>query len=213
MNGQSAHSTVSDHSTAVNPSCTLSSFSCAVVLVPPAWDRGGDMTEQQAYDVLTTYPGFELRRYPEHVVADVWVDASFESAANSAFRPLVGYITGGGVAMTAPVLQETAADVADATSAESYRVSFVMPAGSSVEALPIPNDARVTLRRVAAHDAAAIRFSGRWSRAAFRRQADKLVAAVAEAGLEPAGPLRWARFDPPWTPSFLRRNEIVLPVR
>lgn len=171
------------------------------------------MTEQQTYDVLETHPGFELRHYPDHVVAEVTVDASFESAGTSAFRPLVGYITGGGVAMTAPVLQEPMDDRPDLTSSGSYRVSFVMPAGSSVEDLPLPKDARVTLRTIAEHDAAAVRFSGRWSRAAFRRQADKLVAAVAEAGLEPAGPLRWARFDPPWTPAFLRRNEVVLPVR
>jgi hypothetical protein len=37
--------------------------------------------------------------------------------------------------------------------------------------------------------------------------------AVATAGLQPIGPIRYVRFDPPWKPWFLRRNEVVLPVR
>lgn len=171
------------------------------------------MTEHQPYEVVERRPGFELRHYPEHVVADVTVDGSFESAGISGFRPLVGYISRGGVAMTAPVLQQTVDEAAEATTASAYRVSFVMPAGSTVESLPVPADARVTLRHVPEHRAAAARFSGRWTRGSFRRHAEDLAAAVAEVGLEPAGPLRWARFDPPWTPWFLRHNEVVLPVR
>ena len=171
------------------------------------------MTEQQPYEVLERYEGFELRQYPEHVVADVTVDGSFESAGNSGFRPLVGYISRGGVAMTAPVLQQSADEAHDATSASSYRVSFVMPASSTVESLPVPADARVTIRQVAEHRAAAAQFSGRWTRGSFRRHAEALAAAVADAGLSPAGQLRWARFDPPWTPWFLRHNEVVLPVQ
>jgi len=170
------------------------------------------MTEKQPYVVLKRHAAFELRRYPEHVVADVTVDGSFEAAGMSGFRPLVGYISRGGVAMTAPVLQEAVDAVDDAAAASTYRVSFVMPAGSSLESLPVPEGTQVTLRQVPEHKAAAIRFSGRWTRGAFRRQASTLVAAVTDAGLAPAGPLRWARFDPPWTPWFLRRNEVVLPV-
>lgn len=171
------------------------------------------MTEHQPYDVVERYPDFELRRYPDHVVADVGVDGSFESAGISGFRPLVGYISAGGVAMTAPVLQQTLDEAVEATSASAYQVSFVMPAGSTVNSLPVPADARVTLRQVPEHRAAAARFSGRWTRGSFRRHAAELAEAVARAGLEPAGPLRWARFDPPWTPWFLRHNEVVLPVR
>ena len=171
------------------------------------------MTEHQPYDVVGRYPGFELRRYPEHVVADVGVDGSFESAGISGFRPLVGYISAGGVAMTAPVLQQTQDEAVEATTASAFQVSFVMPAGSTVQSLPVPADARVTLRQVPEHRAAAARFSGRWTRGSFSRHAAALAEAVAEAGLEPAGPLRWARFDPPWTPWFRRHNEVVLPVR
>lgn len=170
------------------------------------------MTEQQPYDVVAQHPRFELRRYPAHVVAEVDVAGSFEGAGISGFRPLVGYISSGGVAMTAPVLQQARNESDDIVAARHYRVSFVMPAGSSVESLPVPADARVVLRDVPGHLAAAARFSGRWTRGSFRRNADALQTAVEQAGYRPTGPLRWARFDPPWTPWFLRRNEVVLPV-
>lgn len=75
------------------------------------------MTEQQQYDVISQHPGFELRRYSTHVVADVDVTGSFEAAGLSGFRPLVGYISAGEVAMTAPVLQQARDEVDDVTSA------------------------------------------------------------------------------------------------
>ena len=45
-----------------------------------------------------------------------------------------------------------------------------------------------------------------------RRTGAALNKAVIAAGLRPAGPIRYAHFDPPWTPLFLRRNEVVLTV-
>lgn len=170
------------------------------------------MTEHQTYDVLERRPGFELRHYPAHVVAEVEVRGSFEGAGNTAFRPLASYITRGGVAMTAPVLQHAVDEADDATTAGAYRVAFVMPAGASLASLPIPQDARVTIREVPEEQAAALAFSGRWTRASFRRHVADLQEAVTRDGLQPAGPVRWARFDPPWTPWFLRHNEVVLPV-
>ena len=73
------------------------------------------MTEQQPYEVIERHDAFELRRYPAHVVAEVELDGSFEDAGNRAFRSLFRYITGANrtrsaVAMTAPVVQETASE-------------------------------------------------------------------------------------------------------
>lgn len=169
------------------------------------------MTEEQPYDVVREYPGFELRRYPEHVVAETRVRASFESAGNTSFRRLVGYIGGRNtqarkVAMTAPVVQQADEE------AGRYVVAFVMPAGFDLEGAPAPTDGQVRVRAVPAQTAAALRFSGRWSQGRYDEHAQRLLAAVADAGLEVAGPLRFARFDPPWTPWFLRHNEVVVPV-
>ena len=54
------------------------------------------MTEQQVYEVLEEYPDFELRRYPDHFVAEVEVGGAFELAGNMAFPRLARYIGGPG---------------------------------------------------------------------------------------------------------------------
>jgi len=169
------------------------------------------MTDEQPFDVLAEYPGFELRRYPEHVIAETRVKGSFEGVGNKAFMRLVGYIGGRNrqsqkVAMTAPVVQEAAEDPG------RYVVSFVMPPGFDVDGAPEPTDRHVRLRAVPAQTAAALRFSGRWSRGRYDAHARRLLDAVDAAGLHLDGPLRFARFDPPWTPWFMRRNEVVVPV-
>lgn len=170
-------------------------------------------TEQQHYEVLEEGPGFELRRYPAHVVAETRLRASFEGAGNRAFRRLVGFIGGRNtrsakVAMTAPVLQEAEEEVP-----ERYVVSFVMPADFTLLDVGEPTDPEVRLRAVPEQTAAALRFSGRWTRSRYDEHARRLLAALEAAGLEVVGPLRFARFDPPWTPWSRRHNEVVAPVR
>jgi hypothetical protein len=186
------------------------------------------MTERQPYDVLGHYRGFELRRYPEHVVAEIAVPGSFESAGNRAFMSLAGYIGGRNrprvrVAMTAPVLQEPArpkrlamtAPVLQEPGEEAgeYVVGFVMPAGSTEETLPEPADPRIRVRTVPEEYAAALRYSGRWCRRSYDAHETELLNLLAAVGVDVVGPPRFARYDPPWTPWFLRRNEVVVPVR
>jgi hypothetical protein len=185
------------------------------------------VAEEQRYTVVAVQPGFEVRRYDAHVVAEVIVEGSAEDAGNRAFRSLAGYIggrnhTGRSVAMTAPVLQQVAAGrrmpmTAPVVQREdgrsgSHIVAFVMPADETLETLPAPDDAAVTLREVPAEFAAALRYSGRWTQTGYQARVAQLQQAVADAGMQPVGSPRWARFNPPWTPWFLRRNEVVIPV-
>ena len=183
------------------------------------------MTEQQLYVIVRTYDSFELRRYPAHVLAEVTIDGSFEDAGNRAFRYLFGYISGDNrsrtkVSMTAPVVQSdaaikiamTAPVVQQAQNASQFRVAFVLPATLTIETAPEPTSPRVSLRAVPQSHAAALRFRGRWSEASYQRHLDELTSALADAGLTPVGAPRFARFDPPFKPWFLRRNEIVLDV-
>lgn len=168
------------------------------------------MTEQQPYRVVSRIHGIEIREYPAYSTIAVDMSDSFDNSANRGFGPLVRYISGANadgqkIAMTAPVIQEP-------TTSGTYSVQFVMPAGMDVSQMPAPADSRVARAEVPAHTAAAIRYSGLATEAAFRKQLAKLTAAVAAAGYRPAGPARSARFDPPWKPAFLRRNEVVLPI-
>ncbi|MEO5653522.1 MAG: heme-binding protein [Marmoricola sp.] len=169
------------------------------------------MTEQQPYEVLEQYAEFEVRRYPEHIVAETEVAGPFLVAGNLAFPRLARYIGGHNgssrtVSMTAPVVQE------QALGSDRFMVGFVMPASLDADDLPSPLDSAVHTRTVPAQTAAALRFSGRWSRGAYEKHTAQLRDAVSAAGLQVVGPVRYARFDPPWTPWFLRRNEVVIPV-
>ena len=106
------------------------------------------------------------------------------------------------IAMTAPVTQAAAAD--------GYVIQFSMPAGWTLETLPKPLDPRVTLRALPARTVAVIRYSGTWSQANYEEHVQALQAAASTAGLHWHGEPVWARYDAPWKPWFLRRNEIML---
>ena len=184
------------------------------------------MTDEQPFEVVQRFDNFELRRYPSHVVAEVSTRQPFEQAGNAAFGSLFRYITGDNrsrtsVAMTAPVLQsaDTAEKVAmtapvlqHGTDEGGYTVAFVLPASMTEQTAPEPTNPKVVIRTVPPGLAAATRYSGRSSRASYDRHLESLLEAIRAEGLEPAGPPRLARFDPPFKPWFLRRNEVVIDV-
>jgi SOUL heme-binding protein len=186
------------------------------------------MTEQQPYELVRRYAHFELRRYPAHAVAEIQVNATFDRAGNAAFRHLFNYITGSNtaqrkLAMTAPVIQELGPSQKLAMTAPvlqsgplpghnepaDFVVAFVLPAGLTAETAPVPANSAVKVRDIPGSLAAALRFSGSGSEAAFERHNTGLQAALVVAGLTAVGPPRFARFDPPFKPWLLRHNEVV----
>lgn len=190
------------------------------------------MTEQQPYELVRRYAHFELRRYPAYAVAEIEVKATFDRAGNAAFRHLFNYISGSNtaqrkLAMTAPVIQGPGPSQKLAMTAPvlqsgplpgsaepaDFIVAFVLPAGVTAETAPVPANPDVRVRAQPGSLAAALRFSGSGSEAAFVRRNDGLQEALKLAGLKPVGPPRFARFDPPFKPWFLRRNEVVQDVQ
>lgn len=166
------------------------------------------MTEQLTYEVLRDFGDFEVRRYPEHVLVQVRSQGDFSDAGNRAFNPLFQFISGSNadsqkIAMTAPVLQEEVAP-------EEHVVSFVMPMGMPTDRVPAPRDARVTTKVEPGFDAAVMRFSGTWNENRLHQKGEQLSAAAAQAGLATKGNVLFARFDPPWTPWFMRHNEALV---
>ena len=180
--------------------------------------------EEAAYTVVEVDGEFEIRDYAPHVLAETVVAGSFDRAGNEAFSRLFRYISGDNrsrhkVAMTAPVSQESAgeriamtAPVEQQPAQGRWVVSFTMPASYGLETLPEPGDPRVTLRQVPARRMAALRYSGRWTESSYLRHKLELESWVRERGLRIAGDPVWARYNPPFAPWFLRRNEILVPV-
>jgi hypothetical protein len=180
--------------------------------------------EEAAYQVVKKDGRFEIRDYAPHILAETMVDGDIEEAGNKAFRTLFRYISGANrsqdkVAMTAPVSQEPrgekikmTAPVGQQSVQGRWAVSFMMPASFTLETLPIPEDPQISLRQVPARRLAAVRYSGLWSEKNYLRYRDELEAWIHDQGLTTVGEPVWARYNPPFTLWFLRRNEILIPV-
>lgn len=178
--------------------------------------------EEPDFEVVQRLDTLEIRQYAPYVVAEVTVSGPADSAGNRAFPLLAGYIFGKNkgerkMAMTAPVTQTPApvkmamtAPVTQAPVAEGYLVQFVLPKGVTLETAPEPLDSRVTIREVPAQRVAAITFSGFWSQDNYQRHLGQLTSGLTAAGLRWKGEPVYSRYDAPWTPWFMRRNEIWL---
>lgn len=180
--------------------------------------------EEPAYEVVERIEGFELRDYPPVLVAETEVEASFERAGNAAFGRLFRYISGANlgqveIAMTAPVTQqaggqkiEMTAPVTQQAAGATQRVAFVVPARFTAASVPRPTDERVVIREWPARRVAVLRYGGRWTEQNYEQALVKLEAELASRGLSAVGPPTLARYDPPFKPWFMRRNEVWIPV-
>lgn len=181
-------------------------------------------TEEAPYAVLKTDDIFELREYPPQILAEILVEGDLKDAGNKAFRPLFRYIAGGNksrkkIAMTAPVSQEQKGEKIAMTAPVSqqrmqgkWAVSFMMPASYTMETLPIPDDSNIKLRQVPARRVAVVRYSGVWSEEKYLLHKEKLEKWITDNFFTVTGDPIWARYNPPYTLWFMRRNEILIPV-
>jgi hypothetical protein len=162
--------------------------------------------EEPNYEVVAEIDDVEIRRYEPYIVAEVDVPDG-----NSGFRALAGYIFGDNdrgekMEMTAPV------ESRESAIPDQYTYSFVVERKYSIDTLPRPENDEIRLLERPERIVAVRRFSGRWTDKNFRRHLDELVQALEEEGIKPAGAPEQARYNSPFTPSFLRRNEVIIPV-
>ena len=178
--------------------------------------------EEPRYQVIEQDGAFELRDYAAYLVAETRVEASFTEAGSEAFRRLFRYISGDNaaqqkIAMTAPVTQgkgekiAMTAPVTQVADADGYRVAFVVPSRYSASTVPKPLDPRIEIRAVPARRVAVWRYSGRWTQERYDQMERQLREAIAARGLSVDGPPVLARYDPPFMPWFMRRNEVLIP--
>jgi hypothetical protein len=181
--------------------------------------------EKLAYRTIERDGQFELRLIEPHVVAETFVEGDFDRVGNEGFRRLVAYIGGANrtqatISMTAPVAQEPASEkiamtapVAQEKVGDRYRITFVMPSKYTLETLPQPTDPQIRLSAEPERTVAAIRYSGFWSRSRYDDHERSLREWIQKRGFETVGQPVWARYDPPFKPWFLRRNEVLIEVR
>lgn len=182
--------------------------------------------EEPKYTLLEKAEAFELRAYDAKIVAETQVSGSLDKASSAGFRLIAGYIFGDNISrtgdnekisMTAPVTMDLESENISMTAPVSmrqtgtqWRVYFVMPSQYTLDTLPKPNNPAVTLREVPASNYAVIRFSGLAGEDKTAKKTADLIAWMDNKGIAPTGKPELARYNPPWTLPFLRRNEIIV---
>ena len=184
-------------------------------------------TTEPKFDLLEKSDAFELRQYHPMILAEVIVDGDMDQASNKGFRLIADYIFGNNrsqsgesakIAMTAPVTLQPksekiamTAPVTVTSDTDKWRVNFVMPAQYTMDTLPIPNNSQVTLRQIPVRKVAVLRFSGLVNAEKTAQKTKELLAWMALKKLEASTAVpELARYNPPWTLPFLRRNEIII---
>ena len=180
--------------------------------------------EEAKYTVSVKQDDLEIREYEPSIIAEVIVNDNFEDASGAAFRKLFNYISGDNtgrnkIAMTAPVTLKAEPEKIAMTSPvgqrkaeQGWAVSFMMPDFYTMDTIPVPDDPSIVLREIPAHRAAAIRYSGRWSEKSYKKHLALLLEWIESEDLEAVGEPVWARYNSPFTPWFMRRNEILIPI-
>ena len=182
---------------------------CSIILLIPAV---GNAIESLGFERIDQFGEVEVRIYERHLLASVDVNSSFKDAGNAAFRPLFRYISGRNadeqeIAMTAPVIQS-----ASRKDDAAWTVSFVMPASLLDTGAPRPNTERVEIIERSEQLIAALSYNGSWSVGLFEKNKEELIQQLERSPYSICGEVMWARHNAPFTPWFLKKNEVLIPV-
>lgn len=190
-------------------------------------------TEEPKFEILRADGKIEIRRYAPLIVAEPLVDGDMASASGTGFRRIADYIFGDNarIAMTVPVVaepQQRAEKIAMTkpvsiepqhddnrpfSNARRWRIHFVMPSQYTLATLPKPLSADVQLREIPAKTFAALTYSGTTTESMAQEKTAELLDWLKAQQIEIIGSPQLARYNPPWTLPFLRRNEILQEIR
>ena len=162
--------------------------------------------ESATYQVVRSSGKFQVRDYPALTVVETPM-ASSGNGADGSFNRLFRFITGGNdtkqkIAMTTPVFMS-----GGGTNAS---MAFVMPAKLKTADVPKPMDEQLHVRELEAGRFAVLHYSGRRNADNEAQSLERLRAWMKAEGLKELSPPIYGYFDPPWTPAFLRRNEVMV---
>ena len=163
--------------------------------------------EQAAYQVLIHEGAFELRLYEPMVVV---ASPDGDSRQGEGFNKLFSYISGNNkesrkIEMTAPVINDL--------EGHHSTIAFVMPKLFHRQKPPQPNDPELLVKEVPERRLAVIRFSDAITDKTINENWIALQNWLQKKQLNATGVLELARYNPPYTPAFLRRNELMIEVK
>jgi len=186
-------------------------------------------TEEPKFTLVKKDGPFEVREYAEKIIAQVEVEGSYQDATSRGFKLLADFIFGNNtnpslqsdkIEMTAPVISsiknkeiEMTAPVISEKDKHKWLISFVMPSEYSLDTLPKPNNADVKIIALEIEKYAVIVFSGLVRESSFEEKIILLKNYVEENNFIVDGNVQIARYNPPWTLPFFRRNELLLKIK
>ncbi|HEX9909001.1 MAG TPA: heme-binding protein [Thermoplasmata archaeon] len=174
------------------------------------------MTESVAYDVVRRIGRIEVRKYPSVLLATVEGQDDDE-----AFGILFQFISGGNVArrkvaMTVPVVSKAPSSERMAMTAPvisgKRTFSFAMPSEYTARTVPKPVDDRIRMIEIPERTVAALSFSGRSTDDMANRKAAELASVLKANGVRVKGESFLMRYNSPFMPGFLRRNEVAVEI-
>lgn len=184
--------------------------------------------EEPKFKLLEKEQAFELRLYAPKVIAEVLVNGVMSEASSQGFRLIADFIFGNNTAqsgisekisMTAPVSVKASSENIAMTapvglqqSENRWRVYFVMPSQYSLQTLPKPNNPQVAIKLIPGQKFAVIRFSGLVNAEKMELKLAELNEWIEQKNLKAQSSPELARYNPPWTLPFLRRNELMVAV-
>ena len=163
---------------------------------------------------------FEIRAYAPKMIAEVSVTGNLRESSNKGFRSIADYIFGNNTAasgnqekisMTAPVVMK-AEPTNTKESSNRWLMYFVMPSQYTHSSIPKPNNPDVFLRAIGEKKVAVLKFSGLVNEEKVAKKTTELTLWITSKKLRPLSDPELARYNPPWTLPFLRRNEIMIEV-
>ena len=171
------------------------------------------MTEEAPFEVVKKMGDIEIRQYPEIILAVVDDDSDY-----SGFGILFNYINGENktrqrIAMTAPVItSEKISMTAPVITKNSY-MAFVLPSSYTKDSVPTPTNPAVRIEIQPPKHMAVLRFSGRTPERHVDKYKQKLKTSLHTQDIKSLGEIVLMRYNSPFTPGFLRRNEVAVEIR
>jgi DNA gyrase inhibitor GyrI len=184
-------------------------------------------TEEPEFTVLFQEENLEIREYEPRIIAHVKANGDFDDASSKGFKMLADFIFGNNtinnsskkISMTAPVsasisskkISMTAPVIAENNNNE-WSIAFVMPKEFTMETLPVPNNQNIEITALPKEKFAVVVFSGLVRESSYNKKVNLLNEFIKKKKLTPLSSIQIARYNPPWTLPFFRRNELMVKI-
>ena len=184
-------------------------------------------TDEPEFKLIQKEDKLEIREYAPKIIAQVEIFGDFDDASSKGFKILADYIFGNNtsadgnsrIEMTAPVEMEPLPQKINMTKPvltegndNNWIVSFIMPNEFTLETLPKPNNKNIKILSLPKEKYAVIVFSGLVRESSYQEKETLLNQFIEEKKLKTSGEIKIARYNPPWTLPFFRRNELMIKI-